>query len=234
MKMTETRMVYVFFLAGLLLLYAGCRSEDRRAGADLSVNALYLDIRLSGEEGDDNLTVLIRFREEENGLAVALPEGGTVVWDGDTLEPLYSKREGVYYELHPPLSGFAGLHTLQLLDQGNRVREEKIEFHPLELGEGLADTLYPADTEIHLAGLEKEDYVRIILTDTVFSHAGINRLDTVRDGRLLLSRQDLETLSPGPLQLVLLREYEEILPGAGGIKAVTYGIRREIQLSGSR
>lgn len=234
MKMTESRMAYAFFLAGFLLLFAGCRSKDRRAGTGLPVEALFLDLRLSGEEGDDNLTVLIRFREEENGLAVALPEGGTVVWDGDTLEPLYSKREGVYYELHPPLSGFAGLHTLQLLDQGNRVREEKIEFRPLELGEGFSDTLYQADTEIPLAGLEKEDHVRIILTDTVFSHAGINRLDTIRDGRLHLSRQDLEMMSPGPLQLVLLREYEEILPGAGGIKAVTYGIRREIQLAGSR
>ena len=82
-----------------------------------------------------------------------------------------------------------------------------------------------SDITIELNGLEQEDYVRLLLTDTAFHSRGISRLDIVRNGRMLISRQDLANLVNGPVHMELIWESEKKvkdMPEAGGKISISY------------
>ena len=46
------------------------------------------------------------------------------------------------------------------------------------------------------------------MTDTSYANNGINRVDAVVNGRLVITKADLESLANGPVQLEFIREYE--------------------------
>ncbi len=222
----------VIALTGGILLFS-CSGKDKRTAVIPEAGALYLDCQVNAEEGDDKLTVLIRFRVEEEGYSVTLPAGAAVYLDDEKLIPDSSRLTGSFYELHKPIPEFEGSHTISLLDKGKKIYEREFEFHPMLLLTGLADTLSRQDLVLELKGLQKEDYVRVIATDTLFSSEGINRLDTVREGRLTIRAGDFSALVSGPVQLLLLREFETPFredPGATGKLAISYQLRREFML----
>ncbi|MBI3137823.1 MAG: hypothetical protein HYZ15_04485 [Sphingobacteriales bacterium] len=222
----------VIALTGGILLFS-CAGKDKKARVIREAGALYLDCQVNAEEGDDKLTVLIRFRDGEDGNSVTLPEGTAVYLDDEKLIPDSSRLTGSFYEIHKPIPEFEGRHTIFLLDKGKKIYEQGLEFHPMLLLTGLADTLSRQDLVLELKGLQKEDYVRVIATDTLFSSEGINRLDTVREGRLIIRAGDFNTLVSGPVQLLLLREFEIPLrkdSGATGKLALRYQLRREFML----
>ena len=97
----------------------------------------------------------------------------------------------------------------------------------------MRDSIERQELVLQLEGLEEEDYVRVLLTDTSRNGEGISRLDTVRNGQIIITKQDLETLVNGPVNLQLIREYERAVKGAterGGRIAISYGLRREFVL----
>ena len=82
-------------------------------------------------------------------------------------------------------------------------------------------------------GLEPVDYIHILFTDTSYTGDGINRVDTVKNGRLVITKKDLKNLADGPVQLVFIREYEKPVKNgtpAGGRIAVSYSLKREFIL----
>ena len=46
------------------------------------------------------------------------------------------------------------------------------------------------------------------MTDTSFINDGINKLDSVKKGRVVVTPDDLENLANGPIQLELIKETE--------------------------
>jgi hypothetical protein len=120
------------------------------------------------------------------------------------------------------------------LKQGGKlIHDQPFSFSKMGLAEEPADSLSRGELVFRFTGLEKEDYVRVIATDTVFYSEGINRLDTIRNSPLLLSRNDLALLENGPVQLVFSREWEQPLDGSGkpkGKLSINYTLRREFNL----
>ena len=97
----------------------------------------------------------------------------------------------------------------------------------------VADTIQRNDFALELEGLEAKDYIRLLMTDTSFINNGINRVDAVTNGHMMITKDDLETLANGPVQLELIREYERQVKndtGARGRLLITYSLKREFFL----
>lgn len=216
----------VFFLA--CLIFFSCKSNKEDA---VNPEAIYFDYKITGEEGNDNLTVLLQFREGGvGGEAVSI---GKVTLDGEVLPADSAKRTGVFYELHKPIAEFAGNHTIVLAGSNNKEYKEEFDFQPVELITQLPDSIKKGEMNLEFDGLENEDYMRILLTDTSFINDGINRVDTVNNGQLFISQSDLFTLANGPVQLQFIREYERPVKNgtkSGGRLLITYRLQREIWL----
>ena len=61
----------------------------------------------------------------------------------------------------------------------------------------------------------------------------INRLQTVTDGKLVISPEELQTVAAGPVTLMLYKEVEKTLEKgtlSGGRLSITYGLSREFEL----
>ena len=140
---------------------------------------------------------------------------------------------GAYYELIVPVNQFAGRHVISFTDVNGKTYDEEFEFRSIAFKPGLSDTLSRENIRFEIEGLEKQDYVRLIMTDTSFSSNGISRFDTVHNGVVELNREELDSLVNGPVHLELYRESEkEIKNGTaeGGKLLITYAIKKEIFL----
>lgn len=226
------RLLILFYIVNSFLV-SSCGSEDEKAVQKAAVENIYFDYQVLAEEGDDNLTILIRFRDGEEGEAISLSGISSVSLDGEILTADSSKRTGAFYETHKTIVNFAGNHTILFKDDEGNEYKEDFQFQPLVLTTYIPDTLKRSDLLLELEGLEPEDYVRVLATDTLFTSGGINRLDTVNNGKLTLSLDDLGMLVNGPIQLELIRENENRVKNgteAGGKIAINYRLRREFFL----
>lgn len=227
-----SRLVRIFPLLLLIFLFS-CNRKDKRVAVITEVGKMYLDYQVQAQEGDDKLTVLIRFRNGEEGEALLLPPDAEILLDEMPLQADSSKRTGGFYEVHLPIDSFQGTHHFLLKQGGKLVHDQPISFTKMGLAEEPGDSLSRGELQFRFTGLENEDYVRVIATDTVFYSEGINRLDTIRNSQLLLSRNDLALLENGPVQLVFSREWDQPIDGAGkqqGRVSINYTLRREFVL----
>jgi hypothetical protein len=226
------RLVRIFPFLLLIFLFS-CNRKDKRAALINEVEKMYLDYQVQAQEGDDKLTVLIRFRDGEEGDALLLPPDAEILLDELSLQADSTKRTGGFYEVHLPIDSFQGMHHLLLKQGGKLIHDQPFSFSKMGLAEEPGDSLSRGELVFRFTGLEKEDYVRVIATDTVFYSEGINRLDTVRNSQLLINRNDLALLENGPVQLVFSREWEQPLDGSGkpqGRISINYTLRREFLL----
>lgn len=227
-----SRLIRITSLFLLISLFS-CNRKDKRAAVINEVEKMYLDYQVQAQEGDDKLTVLIRFRDGEEGDALILPPDAEILLDEWSLKADSSKRTGGYYELHLPIDSFQGAHHFLLKQGGKLIHDQPFTFRKLGLAEEPGDSLSRGELTFRFTGLESEDYVRVIATDTVFYSEGINRLDTIRNSELQLSRNDLALLENGPVQLLFSREWEQPLDGSDkqkGRLSINYTIRREFLL----
>lgn len=219
-------------LLAFLLLFTGCRSKDKQA-ADGNAAAYYFDYRVNAEEGKDNLTILFQFRDERNGDALAIHPAGMVTLDGEKLSPDSSRLAGIFYELHKPIDSFAGVHQVIFTGADKKMYKETFRFQPFQLETALPDTIRRSELRLQLTGLDSAESIRVLMTDTSFINNGINRVDSVYNGRLLIEPEALEELANGPVQLELVREYARPLrqpPLKGGRLLITYSLKREFIL----
>jgi hypothetical protein len=83
-------------------------------------------------------------------------------------------------------------------------------------------------------GLDPVDVLSVTLTDTSFQSADItNDIDTVRDGRLVISAKRLSVLVNGPINIQFYKEAEKPIKSAtkeGGKLYMRYGVKREFEL----
>lgn len=93
----------------------------------------------------------------------------------------------------------------------------------------IPETIKREDLVLDFTGLENEDHVRIVLTDTSFFNDGVNRIDAVLNNQMILSKKDLESLADGPILLEFIREFERPIKNAGeagGRVRINYTLRR--------
>lgn len=227
------RRLLLFFFIGLPVVISSCLNSDKKSG-DINPSAIYFDYKISAEEGNDNLTVILQYRDGgEDGDAFTLMEPAKVWLDEETIAADSSKMTGTYYEIHKTIASFSGKHTIKFIDWNKKQYHEEFNFQPLRLQTEIPDTINRDNLIFQFDGLEPEDNVRVLLTDTSFFNDGVNRLDTVRNGRLIISKDDLELLADGLVQLEFIREYERPVKNgtkAGGRLAITYSLKREFVL----
>ena len=229
-QMINMNRFYLLLFCVSLILFLSCNYEK---GADDEVNpdTVYFDYKITGKEGDDNLTVLLQYRNGgEDGDAVSI---GKVIMDGEMLSADSTKMNGTFYELHKPIAEFAGKHSIVFTDINKKDYKEEFNFQPITLLTPIADTAQRIDLVFEFQGLETKDYIRVLMTDTSFVNNGINRVDAVINGRLVITKADLESLANGPVQLEFIREYAKPVKNgtaAGGKLQLTYSLKREFLL----
>lgn len=217
-----------FFLLVFCIVFISCNNKREDA---LNPEAMYFDYKITGEEGNDNLTVMLQYRDGgEEGDAVSV---GNVTLDGELMTLDSSKMNGVFYELHKPIAEFKGKHRILFTGINKKEYKEEFDFQPVELLTLIADTIFRNDLAFEFSGLAKEDYLLVLLTDTTFINDGINRVDMVQNGHLVISESDLETLANGQVQIEFIREYERPVRNGtreGGRLLITYRLKREFFL----
>jgi len=226
-----------FFLAGVVVvLLAACnaavRQEEKfKTAADM----LYMDYQATGEEGRDEVTVRLVFRYGgPEGRGMLLDTSASASFDGQLLIADSSKMGGAYYEGRYLAEGFEGLHQIEYRDGTGKVYVDTFSFPFFSLAAALPATVSRAKgLELEINGL-KGDWLHALLTDTSFYGRGIDRMDTLTDGKLAFTPQDLGRLKNGPVHLELYREKERGLDQTGrqgGRLYLSYNLSREFVLN---
>ena len=223
------RFLSLLLISSTLYFFACNNKKDKNY--EPKPEAIYFDYQITGKEGDDNLTVMLQYRDGgEDGDAIAV---GKVILDGEIVTVDSAKMTGFFYELHKPISSFSGKHTIVFTGADQKEYKEEFEFQPVVLLTAIADTIKKNELVFSFQGMEAEDYIRVVLTDTSFYNDGINVVSTVSDGKLVISQSDLANIALGPVQLEFIREYERPVKNgteAGGRLLITYSLKREFIL----
>jgi hypothetical protein len=225
------------FLNMMILFSAftvGCNSNESNDINDIDSEAVWFDYRVTGEEGNDSVTVLLQYRLDGGfGETIVLAEPAKVELDGQVITAGHSKMTGEYYEVRRPVSAFTGKHIITFTDINKKQYKEEFTFQPFLLADDMPDTISRAAMIFQLKGMVPGGHVRILMTDTAFASEGIDRIDTINNGQIIISESDLSGLANGPIHLELIREDEKPVKNGtdeGGRIAISYGIKREFIL----
>jgi hypothetical protein len=216
------------------LLFTACSSNEIGSSKDVNPETVWFDYQVWGEEGNNDMTVLLQFRfAGENGTTLVLDAPSKVELDGELINGDRSKMTGAFYEIIKPVKDFTGNHNISFTDVNGKQYKEEFSFQPIKLITEIPKEVKRDDLVFDLDGLDPQDYVRVVLNDTSFVSEGINRLDTVKNGRVLISKKDLETVVNGPVNLELYKENEKPVKNGtkkGGRLSISYGLKREFEL----
>lgn len=222
--------VYIFLITGLL---AACTNTDNQKTAEAP--PLYAQYRIWGEEGRNDVTCLLRFKPNSSSAqTIILQKPAGVRLDKEILTADSTPMSGAYYEVQKPLADFAGKHTITLTDINGNQYAETFTFQPFTIVNTLPETISRKNLDLQLDGLKSGDQVRVFLLDTSFADNGINELQTVTNGRIQVTKEQLSRLAPGPITLQLIREEERPVtnpPRNGGHISLSYQLTRDLQLA---
>ena len=226
--------LFVLLLYILSISLAACNSNEIGSSNDVNPDAIYFDYKIWGEEGNDNLTLKLQYRfAGENGTTLLLDEPSKVELDGEILKADSSKLTGVFYEVQKPVASFQGKHTITFTAGNKKQYKESFNFEPISLANPVPATIQRGNLVFEFNGLSREDNVRVLMTDTSYLSEEINRVDTVTNGRLIISKEELIALSNGPVHLEITKEYERPVKNGtreGGRLSISYGLKREFVL----
>jgi len=218
----------------LVIFLTGCTSNEVKTMERSDPDAIYFDYNIWGDEESGMVTVKLQFRDGgPGGTAVVLDEPARVEFDGEALRVDSSKMNGAWYEIHQSIKDFNKRHRLVYTDINDQRYQEEFNFNVFYLSTALPKQVKRGDIALEFEGLEPEDYLKVLLTDTSFYGRGIDRLDTVRNGRIVVTRDDLENLKNGPVSMEFYREEEKALlqtTRQGGRLSISYGLKRVFEL----
>ncbi len=223
------------FLPALVFLFASCKNDKREPVAKGEGSNIYFDYEINGEEGFDKLTILARFRDGgQSDNTITLQEPAKLELDGELFPVDSAGLSGTFYELNKPLDSFAGKHIITFTDNDKKTYDEEFEFAPMRLDNPTGDTLRRGNISFKLTGIDENEFVRVIMTDTTFLNEGVNKRFAVINGQINLSAIDLNKLADGPVQLELIKEENHPVKDAtelGGSLKIRYVIRRSFFLT---
>ncbi len=220
--------------ASAFLLLSACTSNEIGKGKDVNPESIYFDYKVWGDEDNGLITVRLQYRfAGKNGTTLLLEDPSKAEFDGMELKADSSKMNGAYYEVSKPVKDFGGNHSIVFTNVNNKQYKEEFKFQPLMLKTKVPSVVNRGDLVFELDGVEPEDRIRVMLSDTVAFSEGISRFDTVRNGRIVITKEQLSKLADGPVHLELSREDEKKIKNGtpeGGRIAMSYWLRREFEL----
>jgi hypothetical protein len=218
------------------LLFLGCKHREVRSEKP-DPNSIYLDYIAWGDEETGNIIVKLQFRAGgPNQRSVVLQAPAKVMLDSLTLEPDSTKFTGPYYELITPAAEFGGLHTIVFTDNQNKEYRTRFEFPLMRFSTEPPAIIGRNDLLLELEGLKSGGHIRVLMTDTSFYGRGIEKIDSIDDNPLSITRQDLYNLRSGPVYMELFREENKALEEtmkAGGRFYLSYSLTRNLVLTDS-
>ncbi len=216
------------------IFFTSCNSNEIGSIKDVNPEAIYFDYKIWGEEANDNLTVKLQYRfGGENGTTLTIETPAKVELDDELIPVDSSKITGAFYEIQKPTKKFAGEHIITYTGINEKKYREKFRFQPLQLRTSLPRVLKRGNILLEVDGLDAEGFVRVILTDTSFLSEGVNRMDTIKNGQIIITTEDLKSLSNGLIQLELIKEVDRPVKSRtreGGRLSISYGLKREFIL----
>lgn len=226
----------ILFLSFILFIFVftSCDSNEVGNSKDVNPESIYFDYKVSGGESDDAVTVMLQYKfAGRNGTTLVLDEPSKVELDGQEIKVDSSKMTGAFYEVRKPLKDFIGKHDIVFTNLDNKQYKEEFNFKPISLRTKVPAEIKRGDLAFDLDGLDQVDYVRVLLTDTSFASDDINWIDTVRNGRVIITKEDLKRVVNGPVQLELTKEIDKPVKNGtreGGEFSFSYGLKREFTL----
>jgi len=217
----------------MLILLSACANNEPDQPKEMNNGNFYFDYTVVGDEENNDVTVKLQYRS--NGRSWLIPNPGKVELDGEVMAADSSRRNGYWYEVNKPLDEFEGQHQIVFTNNGKTFKEV-FDFSLMSLKTEIPPVVYRNDLVFEFNGVSAGDQVRVLLTDTGFYTRGIDRIDTVTDGQIVISRYDLDNVKDGPVTIEFYRETEQELEEAtarGGRLAMTFGLRREFVLKDS-
>jgi hypothetical protein len=217
-----------------LTFFAGCASNEVGNSKDVNPDAIYFEYKIWANEKDSLATVYLQYRMGgHNGTTLVLNDPAKVQFDGEEIHVDSAKLSGAYYEIQKPLRSFAGEHNIFYKDQNNKEYTEKFSFKPFSLKTNIPSTVKRSDLPFDFEGLEPVDYLRVFATDTSFASVDINETDTVKNGRVIITKNQLNNLVNGPVALQFFKEEERPLKNTtktGGKIFISYSLQRRFEL----
>jgi hypothetical protein len=217
------------------IFLASCNNNEIGSGNDVKPEGIYFDYKIWGEEDNDNLTIRLQYRfGDKNGTTLTMEKPSKVELDGELIAADSTKMSGTFYEIHKPIEKFSGEHIIDFSDNNEKQYKEKFRFQPLKLNTLLPELVERGKILLEVDGLDGPGMVRLILTDTSFASEGINRLETVKNGQIIITEEDLENLVNGPIRMELIKEEERPVKNGtreGGRLSISYGLKREFILT---
>jgi len=226
--------LYSFLLISISLLIYSCTNNEIGKSEDVNPETIYFDYKVWGEEGDEEVTVMLQYRfAGKNGTTLVLEDSAKVELDGQVINVDSSKMTGAFYEVIRPVKDFIGKHSIVFTNQEKKQYKEEFEFKPVSLRTNIPNEIKRGDLVFDLDGLDPVDYVRILLTDTLFESEDINWVDTVKNGRVMISAEELKKVGNGPVHLELFKEIDKPVKNGtkeGGTFSFPYGLKRDFVL----
>ncbi len=216
-----------------LFCFYSCANEDKgdtgsEAKADQNI---YFDYMISGDEEEDDVACVLRFRKGgKNGNAVLLRGNSKVELDGQPIAADSAGLSGVFYEVRKPVSEFAGVHRVTFTGSDKKQYTEEFTFSPFTLKNDITELVSRSDFRIELNGAEQGARIRVVLMDTAVHSNGLNEVVTVSDGTIHFSREQLQKVKNGPVTMLLSLEQERPVKNGtpkGGKLNISYGLRRD-------
>lgn len=225
------RSISIIPILGYSLLLAGCFSASREE--PVALEDIFFEYLVTAEEGNDSVSVLLKFKEfDEYGQAISI-EPGSVSLDGWKILPDSTPMTGPYYAINKAVTEFTGKHRIEVTLPDQKKYREEFSFRPFAIRKAIPDTLKRSRLQMEFDGLANGELLRLLVTDTSFTGEGIHRLDTVWSNRFEISRHEWSYLENGPINMELTRESVKKIrnsTAAGGVLSVSYTIRKECWL----
>jgi len=216
------------------LIFTSCTSNEIGSNKDVNPESVYFDYRVWGDESKDDMTVFLQYRfSGPGGTTLVLEKPAKVELDGKEISADSSRLSGAYYEVTMPVKDFIGRHSIAFTDLDGKQYKEDFDFQPITLKTNIPEKVRRNDLVFDIAGLDPVDYVRVLLTDTSFASPDINKIDMVRNGRVIISKKDLQNVVNGPVYLEFYKEENKPLKEVtkeGGNLYFSYGLKRDFSL----
>lgn len=223
-----------YYLLIILILAGACTSNEIGSSKDVNPESIYFDYRVWGDEESTDITVKLQYRfAGPNGTTLLLENPSKVELDGVVIKADSSKMNGAYYEVSKPVKSFTGRHTIVFTDINGKQYNEEFSFQPISFKAKMPAIIKRGDLVFDIDGLAPLDYLNVRLSDTAAFTEGISRVDTVKNGRIFITKKDMKNLVNGPIQFEIAKEDEKRVKNGtreGGRLSVSYELKREFAL----
>lgn len=231
MKKAIIVIMAVLTVAGL----AACTNEKKDKKKEEETDGLAFYYRISGDDETGRTTIRLQFLLP-GGLSdssLLLEEPSHVTLDGEKLAADSSRLNGIYYETDRATDSFTGQHEIVFTDNEGKKYTEPFVYTPFSLA-GLPDSLTGnEDLQLEISGLDDGEFLHLIIIDTSFRGNGVEKIEPVKNGKLVVSAEELASLKKGPVYLDLIWDKKRTLKSPAsesGLLFMNYRMKREVFL----